>query len=65
MVALPPSQAAVAGGPDPGAPQALPLAPPQAAHLTRPLSAASFEPGHVRPDGYIRFAVWVGEQQHA
>eukprot|EP00969_Alexandrium_andersonii_P045817 2010220-Alexandrium_andersonii.AAC.1 len=65
MVALPPAQVAAAAGPGLGAPQAQAPAPPQAAHLTRPLPAASFEPGHVRTDGYIRFAVWVGAHQHA
>eukprot|EP00969_Alexandrium_andersonii_P118751 5251375-Alexandrium_andersonii.AAC.1 len=65
MVALPPSQAAAATALDLGAPQVPPPAPPQTAHTTRPLSAASFAPGHMRPDGYISFAVWVGDQQHA
>eukprot|EP00969_Alexandrium_andersonii_P023707 1034972-Alexandrium_andersonii.AAC.1 len=66
MVALPPTQAATAAGPAHSAHSPVPPPAPQpVARPTQPLSAASFPPGTARPDGYIRFAVWVGAQEHA
>eukprot|EP00969_Alexandrium_andersonii_P171158 7566061-Alexandrium_andersonii.AAC.1 len=64
MVALPPTQTVAAVGIAHGGSPAPPPAPPPVASSTQPAPVAVFPPCSTRPDGYIKFLVWVGAQAH-
>eukprot|EP00969_Alexandrium_andersonii_P339260 14996724-Alexandrium_andersonii.AAC.1 len=44
-----------------GSPAPLPP-PPPVAPVAQPPPAAAVAPGTLRPDGYIKFLIWVGDQ---
>eukprot|EP00969_Alexandrium_andersonii_P045249 1987078-Alexandrium_andersonii.AAC.1 len=65
MVALPPMPVAAPAAPVQGGPPTPSLAPPPPAVLgAQPSPAAATAPGAMRPDGYILFLIWVGNQSH-